>query len=737
MSFFEQQINERRRSTDTAMRDALENLLVGVTGDDSLHRANASLRARLEIGKVMAYCGAKVESLEDRPHVGSDLFFDEDEVTLEEMIDQNLSSTGIMYRSVRLTSDFYKDAIGCFLALGIDGSPIALIPSNKGGYSYTDPKTGAHRQVNKDTVGSVITETAYCFYRPLPNEKLSVRNIVLYMLNTLDKRDYAIVLLTTLAVTLLGAMLPALNKFVFGPVVNAGELSLVLPVGVMFFSVTIAQLFIQANRSVVAYQVRTKLSMNMQAAMMMRILSLPASFFRTYSSGELASRFASATVVVDQLQAIAFGTTVTSVFSLIYILQLLTYSPLMVIPALISIAATFIANFLIARAMLHRTRKLLSLGNARSALELGTISAMQKIKLAGAEKRMFSIWANQYAKEVHLSYGHPGVAVLASPITVLVSALGTVLIYYFAIKGGVQTAAEYMAFTTAYGMVASAFATLNSSLQQMMAIRPHLEQLEPILETLPEVNENKYQVDSICGDISFQNVRFSYNGQAPYLFEGLNMNIQAGQHVAIVGKTGCGKSTLMRLMLGFEQPDLGAVTYDNYNLAKLDVDSLRRHIGVVLQDGTLFSGSLFANIAVSAPNMTMDEAWEVAEKAGIAEDIRHMPMGMMTMVGDEGRGISGGQRQRIMIARALAGNPEILLFDEATSALDNITQRQVTESLDALNCTRVVIAHRLSTVRNCDKIFVLDEGKIIEEGTYDELIALNGFFADLVARQQI
>lgn len=223
----------------------------------------------------------------------------------------------------------------------------------------------------------------------------------------------------------------------------------------------------------------------------------------------------------------------------------------------------------------------------------------------------------------------------------------------------------------------------------------------------------------------------------PLIIDNLSLKIKAGQYIAIVGKTGCGKSTLLRLLLGFETPKKGAIYYDNKDLSTIDLKSLRRNIGVVMQNGKLMQGDIYSNIVVAAPWLKLDDAWEAAELAGIADDIRAMPMGMHTVISEGSGGISGGQKQRLLIARAIAPKPKIIMFDEATSALDNITQRRVSESLDKLKCTRIVIAHRLSTIRQCDRIIVLDKGKIIEDGNYDELITQNGFFAELIARQRL
>ena len=286
-------------------------------------------------------------------------------------------------------------------------------------------------------------------------------------------------------------------------------------------------------------------------------------------------------------------------------------------------------------------------------------------------------------------------------------------------------------------MVNAAFTALAQIVTTLAQIKPTIEMIKPFLETEPEVAADKQVITRLNGSVELSNVTFRYNDDMPPVLDNLSLKIHPGQYVAIVGKTGCGKSTLMRILLGFETPQKGAVYFDGTDLKRIDLKSLRQKIGAVMQNGKLVTGDIHSNIVISAPWLTLDDAWEAARIAGIDDDINSMPMGMHTLISEGQGGISGGQRQRLLIARAVVQKPKILIFDEATSALDNLTQKHVSDALDRMDCTRIVIAHRLSTIRQCDRIIVLEGGKIIEDGTYEQLIAQKGFFASLVERQRL
>jgi ABC-type bacteriocin/lantibiotic exporter with double-glycine peptidase domain len=489
-------------------------------------------------------------------------------------------------------------------------------------------------------------------------------------------------------------------------------------------------------RSLISSRIDTKLSISVEAATMMRILSLPAGFFKDYSSGELSSRASYVNSLCSTLVSVVLNTGLTSLFSLVYITQIFAYAPGLVVPALIIITVTVGFSVISSLVQMKLTKKQMLLGSRENGMSYAFVSGIQKIKLTGAEKRAFSRWGNLYAKGVELRYNPPMFIKINSVISSAISITGTIVMYNQAIVTHVSTA-EYMAFNTAYGMVSGAFMSLFGIALTAANIRPTFEMAQPILRTEPEVSENKETLTRISGGIEIINLSFKYKENTPVIIDNLSLKITPGQYVAIVGKTGCGKSTLVRLLLGFEKPTKGGIFYDGKDINAIDLKSLRKHIGVVTQNGKLFQGDIYSNIVVAAPQLTLDEAWEAARIAGIDEDIRLMPMGMNTLISEGSGGISGGQKQRLMIARAVAPKPKLLIFDEATSALDNITQRKVSEALDEMDCTRIVIAHRLSTIRQCDRILVFDGGHIVEDGTYEELISNNGYFASLVERQRV
>lgn len=720
MNLFESQVEQRRRCDDERLEAALKRLSDAVTGARTAEGASRMAQAGSALDYVLAYYG--VEGAEPPRGVES----------MDELIQQRLRSTGIMCRPVRLCGAWYRDAMGAMLGFADDGLPVALLPLARGGYQFMDGMGPVH--VNERTAGR-LAEEAWCFYRPLPQKELGVRDILAFLVRSLDRGDYLALLLTAACSTALGMVAPLVNRVVFGPVVEAGEVGIIAPLAVLLTGVLVAQVIVGGIKQIVLARISTKLAVPLEAAMMIRTLSLPASFFARYQTGDLSERLALVGEIGRLLQEVVLTACLNAVFALAYVAQIASIAPAVAAPAVAVSVLTAAVTAATAAVQLRVVGKRLELGAKLSGWQYALIEGLQKIRLGGAEKRAFATWANIYQREARLAYNGPLAVRLSSTVQMAVAGAGTIVFFLSAVAGGLSVA-DYMAFTAAYGAVSTALTELAGAALNMACIRPYLDMAEPLLKTVPETSESKRAVERLSGGFELNRVTFAYGDDQPVLSD-LTLKVRPGEYVAVVGRTGCGKSTLMRLLLGFERPQRGAVYYDGRDLASIDAGSVRKRIGVVLQDGKLFAGSIYDNIAISAPGLSLEDAWAAAELAGIADDIDAMPMGMSTMVTEGGGGMSGGQRQRIMIARAIAARPKILMLDEATSALDNATQKIVTDSLDALKCTRLVIAHRLSTIRSCSRIVVLDEGRIVEDGTYDELVERGGLFADLVARQQV
>ena len=724
MGWFDEQIKQRKRSDEELFTEAFINIAGSVMG----RKVSAALNdertvAKTAIESILKFYHAKPREVPD---------------TITDMNDQLeylLRPHGIMHRTVKLSEGWYKDAVGAMLGVRrSDGKVTALLPAGFTGYVYIDD-SGKKVRINRKNA-ELFEEEALAFYKPFPLRKIGIPDLMKYMLGTVSRADIALIIIAMLATTFMGMLLPKINNIIFSDVIESGSMQLLFAITVFLVCVTISSVMINSVKSLLMARVNTKMSLTVQAASMMRVMSLPAAFFKDYGSGDLTQRTQYVNTLCSMLVNTVLSTGLTSVFSLMYITQIFEYAPMLVVPALTVTIVTVVFSLISTFVQMKITKQNMELSSKESSMTYALISGVQKIRLSGAEKRAFARWGKLYAKKTELEYNPPMFIKVNGVISTAISLIGTLVMYYAAVRSQV-TVADYYAFNTAYGMVSGAFMSLSGIALTIAQIKPILEMAKPLLDAEPEVAEGKEVVTRISGGIELNNVSFRYNENMPLIVDDLSLKIRPGQYVAIVGKTGCGKSTLVRLLLGFEKPQKGAIYYDGKDIDKLDLKSLRRKIGIVMQNGKLFQGDIFSNITISAPQLKLDDAWEAAELSGMADDIRAMPMGMFTLVSEGGGGISGGQKQRLMIARAIAPKPKLLIFDEATSALDNITQKHVSESLDKLKCTRIVIAHRLSTIKQCDRIIVLDKGKIIEDGKYDELIAKNGYFAELVARQRV
>jgi len=725
MGWFESQIEERRNADDQLLEESFLKIAGVVLGERTAQKiGDERIVTKSAIDEILKYYHCKPREIP------------EEVKTAEEQLDYCLRPYGLMRRSVELTEGWYKDAYGPILAFTKeDGLPAALLPGQIRGYHFTNPKTGKSEPVNGENA-SLFDTGAICFYLPLPQKSLGIPDLLLYMKRCVSLGDIIVIAAATLAVTVVGLIMPRITRALTGPVLSSGRKDALIGIAVCMICVSLSSQLISSVKNIVQGRLNTKTSLGVQAAMMMRLLSLPAAFFRKYSPGELKSRARSVGQLCSMLMSMVMSTALTSLTSLLYIGQIFRFAPSLVIPSLVIVLVTVVFSVVSTLMQIRVGRRQMEYAAKESGMSYSLITGVQKIKLSGSEKRVFAKWLDLYAEGAELTYNPPMFIKINGVISTAISLVSNIVLYCLAVQSGIGQS-SYFAFTSSYGMLMGAFMSLSGIALSAAQIQPILEMAEPFLKIEPETAENKEIVTHISGSIDLDHVSFRYDESGPYILNDLSLSIRPGEYVAVVGSTGCGKSTLVRLLLGFEKPEKGAVCYDRKSLTKLDLPSLRKKIGTVMQDAGLFQGDIFSNIVITAPELTLADAWEAAEKAGIADDIRAMPMGMNTMVSEGQGGISGGQRQRLMIARAIAPKPKLLIFDEATSALDNRTQKQVSEALDKMGCTRIVIAHRLSTIRHCDRILVLEGGSIVEDGRYDELIEKGGFFAELVERQRL
>ncbi len=724
MGIFDEQIRQRKRNDQNLFEDSILRMASAVVGSETAGAmASSHVVTKEAVDDILKYY--RINPVDIPSSI----------VDPDEQLEYALRPHGIMHRMVALSKGWYKDAFGPMIAYRVsDGAPIPLFPKSYRGYWFRD-ETGRKVTVNSRNE-HLFTMEARCFYRPLPLGKIGVSDLLKYMKECLNAVDIGLLVGISLFATLIGTLLPPIVKLLTGGVANTNSYALLWSTAAFLFCTALAQLLVKASREIALNRILIKATTSVAAAFMMRILSLPATFFRNYSAGELASRCSAATTLVNLIVSNVLSLGVTALFSLVYVVQINQFAPALTLPAIGIIAATVAVMLATSIAQMRVTHQQVEYAAKENGKSFSMIYGVQKIKLAGAEKRAFAQWARSYTKSAELQYNPPMFLKLSGAIYTAVTLAGAIILYFLAAISGV-TPPDYIAFFAAYGMVSGAFASMAGVVKAFAQIKPYLDMAKPILEAGPEVAETKEILTELSGRIELNDVYFRYDENMPYVVDGMNLKIRTGEYVAIVGKSGCGKTTLVRLLLGFETPEKGAIYYDGKDITSVDLRSLRRRIGAVTQDGSLFSEDIYSNITISAPGLSEEDAWKAAEIAGIADDIRAMPMGMQTMVSEGSGGISGGQKQRLMIARAIAPKPRVLIFDEATSALDNRTQKQVSEALDALKCTRIVIAHRLSTIKNCDRILYLEDGRIVEDGTYEELIEKNGLFAELVERQRL
>ncbi|MDZ8082247.1 MAG: NHLP bacteriocin export ABC transporter permease/ATPase subunit [Nostoc sp. DcaGUA01] len=666
----------------------------------------------------------------------------EDMNRIKEPLEAIARASRIRIRRVLLNDRWWQKDSGPLLAYtDRDNFPVALLPAGVGKYEIFDPQKHVRIPVNKDTAQQ-LAPFAHVFYRPIPENNFTAIDLLLFAFKG-KIRELVVIFLTGVVGALLGMLTPLATAILIDSVIPDADRGLLVQIGLGLIAATFGTIIFQIAQGFAGLRLESKASLDSQAALWDRLFNLRVSFFREYSIGDLQSRVSAVTQIRQKLNDTVLRTVFTSFFSLLNLGLLFIYSSslalVVVAVALIAIIFTTISSVL----SRQKLRALEEIEGEIFGFTVQMVAGVSKLRVSNAEDRAFAYWAKKYSQQLKLKLSTEVIEDVLAIFNTAMPTVSSIIIFWLAVTLITQAPSQsetglstgtFLAFNSAFAIFIAGATQLSNTIVSILDISIFWERAKPIFQAQPEIDLSKSDPGRLTGKVKVDRVTFRYREDGPLNLDDLTIEADPGELIALVGPSGSGKSTIIRLLLGFETPKDGTIYYDGQDLSGLDTSAVRRQIGVVLQNGRINSASIFENIS-SGALVTMDEAWEAVRMAGFADDIKSMPMEMHTVISEGGTNLSGGQRQRLLIARALVLKPRIIIFDEATSALDNRTQAIVSTSLDQLGVTRIIIAHRLSTIRNADRIYVIEAGRVVQQGRFEELVNQKGLFANLMARQ--
>ena len=653
----------------------------------------------------------------------------DDSLSLSEQLKYVEEKFFIKTRYVELDEDWYITAVIPMIVKTADGRWCAVIPNTDGTCFYIE--NGKKKKLTGKNAQQ-FTNNAMYFYKGMKNDKITMRDLFSFMLKCNSKKDIITVFIASVVTILSGMLLPWANSFIFSRIVPAGELSGLSAASALVFTSIIMAGILRLLQSLILTNSMLRTSTYVQSAVFSRLLTLKAEFFKNVKSGELSRMIMEFSDITQIISVRSITACIGIVLSMVYLVQIYIYAPALfgwVVLSTAILGIILLAEGILSSQWAKEYSRSLS-GMAGFCYEL--FSGIEQVKLNGAEAKMMHRWSKRYL-DVSQNEDKPFLVKYADVFYKLIS----IFTYMFIFLYGVHlTASGYIAFSAAYGAYAAASGGVAVVIQMIARFRSSYTLIKPVLDgECEEYGSEKKKPENLNGEITLSDIEFRYGRDLPYVINGLSAHIGAGESVGIVGTSGCGKSTLIRLLLGFEKAENGSIYIDGFDIRELDLKNYRQKIGVVIQNAGLISGDIYSNITITKPDASMEEVTEAIETAGLTDVINSLPMGIHTPVSQENCTLSGGQRQRLIIARALINKPSILIFDEATSALDNITQAKITESVNKLKCTKIIVAHRLSTIENCDRILVMDKGVIVQSGTFEELKNSDGLLSQFIKRQ--
>ncbi len=646
-------------------------------------------------------------------------------------------ASNFICRKVVLDAEWYKSDCGGLVGT-LDKETVAVVPDKKGKYMFFRCSDDSISPLTPE-LAQQISPQAWSIGRTLPLKSLNKKDVISFCKKSIKPRDLRPYIVLVILCSLIGVLIPTLNGMIYDDYIPVGNIGNLTQLCLVMLTFMIGNVAFSIVKNLFAYRMTSRVGNELQNAVYHRLFHLPESFFRAYDSADLAGRVSGIGQTASAYANTLIVSGISAVFSVFYLIRMFSYSG-----KLTGVSLGIYAVYLIIVVAITATVNKAQLRIAEAESESGSklyqyLSGVDKIRMAGVEERALLSFMRPYARQQYEEIRVNRLISVEEAISTVIKSVFSMVLYWYIIRKldfGSISVGTFVAFNSAFGAFTGALDSLVGEAMQLFKERNEIMRFWPVFSTVPEDDESKEMPGMLSGGLSLEHVSFAYDKGGKNVLNDISIDIRPGEYVGIVGPSGCGKSTLLKLLLGFEAPQSGMVTVDKKDLRSINKGAYRRQLGVVLQNGRLISGTIYENITITAPEAKLARVNEVVQQVGLKEDIAQMPMGLHTMLSENCSTISGGQQQRILIARAICGNPKILIFDEATSALDNMTQAAVSSSLDKMKVTRIVVAHRLSTIKNCDRIIVMNDGEVIQEGSYDSLMQdKNGMFYALASRQ--
>ena len=658
--------------------------------------------------------------------------------SVDDLVVRLMEAAGVMYRRSNDLKAEAFDRTQYILCFDEKEKPYVLRPTITG-YRWFDQHAGKNGWCSKSFIRK-MQDVCYVFTQPLRWQKSVLLTFINSIFRYLTFKDIVQLLISSGIMTAVGLGLPRINQWIYNVYLNdpSGQLNRFRVMFGLFISLSIVNTIMKVLKSKLLSDIRNRISIKIQGIVMAKILELPRAFFSDNSSGKISKRISQCNNLTSSIVNIFLDILLNFSFSGAYLIQMRGISKDLFRPALIFTIIRLVFSIITSLHDAAISRETIALSMESDSFFYSAIKGIMKIKSLGVEKKIYAKWADIYRRILHNNYNKPFLLRYQGLIVSALSTITTVTLMSTTVFADL-TREDYMVFSSSFSMVLSVVNSLIGTMGNVFRMKTMADNIAPIFAYETAANGQNEFVSSLKGNIRAENIRFSYDpNQAPCL-DGVTLNIRAGEKVALVGESGCGKSTLLKIMMGMESPDSGVVYYDDKDISNLNQRSLRQKIGSVFQFSKLFPGTIYDNVTFGCFE-EVDEAkvWDALNRACIGEYIASLPLGINTEVSQSNSsGFSGGQRQQLLLARAMIRNPKVLVLDEATSALDNITQKKVLDSVLKLNSTVLMVAHRLSTVMQFDRIVMLRKGKIVESGTYAQLMASKGLFAELVNKQLV